>query len=291
MRRIICKNGSNKLVFGETYSPFVLTDCEGLYEVSSDNNYSDNGMLDGATYVGAKLRVRNIVLTVKDKSEHGSNRNLLYNVFKPKTLSTLTYEESDNGFEVKRSIDYYVESIVNNGSGSGNRTTTISLLCLDPNFSDTSYTNVTMTGWDSKFTFPHVFKSEEFASKIKEKLISFNNESTIDKLGMQITLKAEGSVKNPKILSISDDSYIQLGTDSKPLNLIYGDEVEIYTETNNKNVYLIRDGVKSNINEYIEEGSKYIQLVAGENVIRYFAKDGEDNLLVSIRFKCKFIGV
>ena len=291
MRRIICKNGNDYLIFGESYSPFVLLEATGLYEVSAEVYQTENSMLDGSTYIGSNVKARNIVLTVSNKNLHGANRQRLYDVFKPKTLCTLIYEESDGSFNEKRSIDYYVESIVNDGVGNSNRTTTISLICPDSYFSDTSDTNVTMTGWDGLFTFPHAFRSEQFATKRKDKLMVINNASTSDFVGMEISIKAEGNALNPKVLNVTQDAYIKVGTSLKPLNMVYGDEVIISTLQNNKNVYFVHDGVKTIINEYVEEGSNYIQLLGGDNTIRYFADEGEDNLLVSIKFRQKYLGV
>ena len=62
-------------------------------------------------------------------------------------------------------------------------------------------------------------------------------------------------------------------------------------ETNNKAVYLVRDGVKQEINEYLDEDSDFIQLQHGTNTIRYTADAGEDYLNVTVSYRFRYLGV
>lgn len=292
-RKITCVNNSNmSIILGDEFNPFLLTDVDGLYQVDVNVATNDNGMLDGSSYVGSLIKERNIVLTIKDKTEHASNRNFLYLMFKPKSKGTLTYYEKDGDYKVERSIEYYVESVDITGS-KNTRTSTISLICNDPYFTDKSDTEVSMTAWDSAFEFEHEFleEGEEFATLTVQKMVEIDNESSFDSLGIEITIDVEGTVINPRVYHLESNSYIQIGTDSNPFTMEYGDELIISTVQNNKNVYLVRDGVKTNINEYIDENSTYIQLISGTNTISYTASDGEDNMRVMIKYKNKYLGV
>lgn len=288
-RKITCRNGANYIEFGNTYDPFVLISAEGIYTYDFNVNTKSNSMTDGATYVGSTASQRNIVLTVGSKENHGANRTKLYEVFKPRQLCEFIYEEEDGDFYEKRVISYYVEKIENDGTGN-HRLTTISLICPDPYFSDAFDTDLAMTSWISNFSFPHVFKAEPFANKKKEKLLVISNYSSVENIGMVITITAEGTARNPKVYHIESDSYIQIGTSSKPFEMAYGDTLIISTLKDDKNAYLIRDGIKTSVNEYIDESSTYIQLLPDSNTIRYYA-DGEDNLLVSVKFRQKYLGV
>lgn len=60
---------------------------------------------------------------------------------------------------------------------------------------------------------------------------------------------------------------------------------------NNKAVYLVRDGVKQEINEYLDEDSDFIQLQHGTNTIRYTADAGEDYLNVTVSYRFRYLGV
>ena len=77
MRRIICKNGNDYLIFGESYSPFVLLEATGLYEVSAEVYQTENSMLDGQTYIGSNVKARDNVLTVLNKKLNSAKRQRL----------------------------------------------------------------------------------------------------------------------------------------------------------------------------------------------------------------------
>lgn len=162
--------------FSDTFSPFLLEDCDGIYTVKNTVTTSENTMTDGSTYQGSTTQMRNIVLTLRDhpKADHQENRSLLYNLFKPKSPGTLVYLENDKA--ESRSIEYYVESIDIDGANRA-RQATISLLCPDPFFVAPSDITVTMAGWISYFEFAHEFppEGEEFEARVEEKLKTIDN--------------------------------------------------------------------------------------------------------------------
>ena len=69
-----------------------------------------------------------------------------------------------------------------------------------------------------------------------------------------------------------------------------GDVVIITTAVNNKHVYLIRGETKTEVNEFVTEESKYIQLMRGHNNIGYTAELGEEYLSVTIQYRMKYSG-
>lgn len=289
MRKIICTNEDNvSLNFGDTFSPFLLLNCDGIYSVDNNVSTSANIMIDGSTYLGTVTRMRNIVLTLADKNNHMFNRNLLYQLFKPKSPGTFTYIEDGD----VKAIDYYVESI-SIDSVKRVRTATISLLCPDPFFKDLEDIKVLMAGWENGFIFPHEFiaSGEALGTRLTEKLKEIPNESAADNIGITAILTAEGNVTNPGIFHVETNSIIKVGTTLKPLNLINGEKVIITTSTNNKNVYLESNGETTVINEYLDETSDFFQLQHGKNSLRYSADVGEDYLSVEIRFRYRYLGV
>lgn len=294
MRRITCTNITDNVsvVFGNTFSPFLLQDVEGIYSIDVNINSSDNAMLDGATVIGTYIKPRNIVLTIADREEYGKHRNLLYLLFKPKTEGVFIYEEIDGDFSERREINYCVEKIEQDSSGHV-RQSVISLLCPDPFFKAQEDTLVTMAGWESMFEFPHQYLKvgEEIAVRVTRQLVEIQNDSSADMIGMTITMEAIQPVTNPRMYHVESDYYIQLGDDNNEFVMQNGDQVIIVTESNNKNAYLIRNGVKSIINEYISDESEYIQLTHGKNLLRYSAKKGEEYLSVNIKFRRKYQGV
>jgi phage-related protein len=292
-RIIICTNEDGMEVrFTNTFTPWLLEDCDGIYSVTNTVSTSENTMTDGATYQGSTTQMRNIILTLRDhpKSNHQENRSLLYNVFKPKSAGTLNYLENVN--TERRSIDYYVESIDIDAVNRARRAT-ISLICPDPFFVAPNDITVTMAGWEPQFEWDHEFleDGEEFETRVEEKLKFIDNTSAADNIGMQIRIEAAGTVTNPSIYHVEQGEQITVGTSGKPLTLINGDILEITTGTNNKHVYLTHEGEKQEINEYLSENSEFIQIQKGTNTIGYSAESGETYMTVEISYRYRYLGV
>ena len=288
-RTITCSNNDGvSIIFGEQkLSPFLLVDAEGCYEAANNVTISQNTMADGGAYQGTVARIRNIVLTLKDKDDHVNNRNLLHSLFKSGEEGTLVFSEDPN----IRKCTYYVES-VNSSGQNGARTYTVSLLCPDPFFYAMDDVTLYMAAWVAQFEFPHQFTSlgEELGYRSAQRLQQIKNENAADDIGMEILITANGSVTNPSVTRVESNESIEIGTAEKPLTMAVGDQLLITTANNNKHVYLISGGVTTEINEYLSEDSVFIQLMRGFNSIGYDADSGFDNMVVKITYRMKYAG-
>lgn len=290
-RKITCINEDNiSIVLTDQFSPWLLERCDGIYEVQNTVAMSANTMTDGSTYQGSTAAMRNIILTLRDRPEadHKKNRSVLYSIFKPKSPGIFMYEENE---DVKQ-IEYYVEDIQIDSEMRA-RQATISLLCPSPFFVDLQDISVQMAGWVQNFQWQHEFlaEGEEFGYRTAERLKTIENESAADHVGLTITIEAAGSAANPTITHVEQGESITVGTVGNPLNLIAGDKVIITTHTNNKHVYLERNGVRTEINEYLSEESEFLQLMHGINTFGYEAASGENYLTVTISFRYHYLGV
>lgn len=291
MRTITCKNKNGISVeFGSTFSPFLLEDCDGIYTVKNNVALSESDMLDGATYLGSKTKSRNIVLTLRDHpmSDHRENRALLYSLFEPDSVGTMVYTE--NG--VSREAEYYVEDIVVDGRARA-RQAVVSLICPDPFFYALNDMRVIIAGWEALWTFPHEFTSagEEFATRMSEKLRTITNTDAAGNIGLVITITAQGNVINPSITHVEKAESIKVGTEVMPLEMVNGDQLVITTEAGNKHIYLTRNGIKTEINEYMSVDSVFIQLANGKNTIGYNAESGSEYMAVELSYRYKYLGV
>lgn len=290
-RKIRCTNENNlSLVFTDTFTPWLLEKCEGIYLVKNNVATSENTMTDGSTYQGSTTSMRNIVLTLRDSpyADHRENRQLLYSLFKAKSPGVFTYIEG----EQTRQIDYYVES-VDIDSHKNSRRATVSLLCPDPFFVDLEDISIQMAGWVSAFEWQHQFPAagEEFGYRTSESLKTIENDSAADHIGLTITIEAAGPASNPVITHVEQGESISVGTETNPMELIAGDVIQITTHTNNKHAYLIRNGVKTEVNEYLSEDSEFLQIMSGSNTFGYNADSGKSYLSVSIAFRYRYPGV
>ena len=290
-RKITCENENGiKLEFTDEFTPWLLENCDGIYEVKNNVALSENTMTDGSTYQGSTTMMRNIILTLRDlpETDHEANRRLLYNLFKAKSPGVFTYYEGD----VVKEVSYYVESVIID-SVLRSRRATVSLLCPDPFFTDLDDITVTMSGWVADFQWQHIFTSvgEEFGHRTAELIKTIENESAADHIGITITIEASGPVTSPSVTHVEQGETISVGTDGNPLEMLAGDKLIITTHTNNKHAYLVRDGVKTDVNEYLSEDSEFLQIMSGKNTFGYSAASGESYLSVSIAFRYRYLGV
>ena len=289
-RTIICKNEDGVEVFFDydDTSAFFLESVDGVMSVSNTVTTSENTTVDGSTYQGSTTKERNIVLTAHISRNHVYYRNLLYKCFKPKAAGLLTYTEEDE----RRITDYVVESIEIDEKGVV-RNAVISLICPDPFFKDEEDTIVTMAGWRPCFEWAHEFKEEKepFGERVAEIIKEIENDSAADNIGIEILIEATGAVTNPAIYHTEEAEYIKVGTDNNPLSIGAGEAIRITTGTNEKAVYLVQGEAETEINEYLDEGSDFIQLVHGRNTFTYAADSGRDYMNVTITYRFRYLGV
>jgi hypothetical protein len=286
-RTIICENANgNKMAFDERgFNPFLLVKATGIYDVSNNIHMSNNTMIDGAEYQGTVMQARNIVLVLKDVVNFAQNRDEISVLFAKDSIGKLTVK--DEGHE--RQIEYYVESITSTATPDV-RLTTISLMCPNPFFYDTSDTSVLIANIVSVFEFPHAFleAGEEFSYISDERIKIIENDTAENNVGLTIIFTCSGIVKNPVITKVETMEKLSVGDEEKPFEVLTGDGLVFTTTTGNKNVRLTRDGVTTDINEYLTYDSRFFQLSRGKNTFGYGAEENPDYLSIVIAYRYKY---
>jgi len=280
------KDGISMRFTERDLTPFILVSADGIYDAINNVHVSENTMIDGAQYQGSTAKFRNIVLTLKDDGNFPEDRNILNQLFKENEVGILEF--SENGKNIRK-IEYYVESMKSDGL-YGVRHHIISLICPDPFFYDPNDTTVYMASWVSNFEFEFenpVGETFEFGYQSAERIQNIVNDYAEDNIGMTIRISCSGAVVNPSIIRVESDTHITVGSTAKPLETLVGDVVTITTGTGNKHIYLTRDGVTTEINEYLTEDSEFIQLMRGNNHIGYEADSGEEYMTVAISYRFK----
>ena len=292
-RKISCINENNlQMNFTDKFSPWLLEDCEGIYEVTNKVYTSENTMTDGSTLQGSTTSMRNIILTLRDRPEadHAKNRRELYNLFKAKSPGKFFYYENDG--DQAKTIEYTVESVIID-TAPRSRRATVSLICTDPFFVDPQDIIVNMSGWVPQFTWPHEFPAsgETFGYKVAEQIKTIENESGAEHIGITITVEASGTASGFVMTHVEQGERIAIGTEDEPFTIYAGDRIEITTHKNNKHAYLISGGVRTDINEHLTEDSEFLQIMSGSNTFGYDADVGVEYLSVSISFRYRYPGV
>lgn len=267
------------------FSPFILKSVKDLYTMDNNVYTSQNTMVDGATYQGTVAKQRNLIINVIDKVESGftTNRGLLDEVFKKGEPGTMMIEDWD---EKPRVIDYYVEKMTSTAH-YGVREHAISLICPDPFFYAKNDTVVNIAEWNGAFEFVHEFldEKEEFGWRSQIRMRTIENINTLDNIGMDIRITCTGTVVNPSLTIAETQEHIKIGSTSLPLTIVPGDVLRITTHTGNKHIYLTHEGTTEEINYYLTEDSKFIQLKRGANTLGYDADSGADYMVIRILYK------
>lgn len=292
MRSITCTNSNgNSIVFQDwKFAPFILAHVDGLYSSANEVSVLENAVIDGGDYQGSRSTFRNVLLMVcaRPGTRYAQGlRDELRAVFGKGARGTLTYAEDGS----ERVAEYYTESIT-----PGDRQLyMISLICPDPWLYDPDYTVVQLARHLPLFTFPHVFKAEgePISAEYLDNAIATIDGPSDDPLGMIFRIRAKGEILNPRITNVYRQEHIQVGIEepiSKPMQLVFGDMIEIVTERGKRSVTLTHGGETTKINHYLTDDSTFLMLYKGENVFGYGADEGVENMLLDICYRNRYEG-
>ena len=162
--------------------------------------------------------------------------------------------------------------------------------CLNPFWREEEETKEDIASWVAAWHLPCVIEKDSTKSMIygyraESVIVDCYNEGDVS-TGMRIRFTALGTVKNPILLNVDTEEFIQINATMKT-----GDVIEINTKYGSKGAKLIRDGVETDYFRYIDVDSTFMQLAIGDNMFRYDAASGVNSLEVSIFYSKEFLGV
>lgn len=272
--KIVCENSNGQQLAMGWFPPLWIASVDGLgteYNVYTSKNSGQ----DGENYAGSDAKMRNIVIALDvAKSDYRVQRNRLYSFFQPRSEGTLYYYEGDES----RKIKYYVEKVEPGGDDNDTvRTLTISLICPDPKFYALEEQLTQLATWQGKITWPlSLHNPFVVTTKINTLIGNVYNPSTVP-MGLTIKFMASGTVKNPSLYDVNRQELMKINT-----TMSAGDLIVVTTGDGNKRVTLTRGGVTTNINNLMNYPPKWLKAYQGDNLFRYNADEGIDNLSVSI---------
>lgn len=266
-------------------------DVTGLSDVRS-TIYSASSMgQDGDTLIGTRVEARDIDivghLNTTDPVERQAMRRRLNRVMNPHEGGTLTYEFAGT----KRVIGCIPEnSPVYSRKEKIFEKFSVGLSCLNPYWRDSGAIRTDIATWEPLMEFPEdgleiVDVEWEIAARTESLIANIINAGDVN-TGIEVAFSAYASVRNPEIIDIATGDYIRINTEMEP-----GDTIIVKTGYGVKSVRLIRGGVESNAFRLLDPGSTYLQLVPGDNLIRYNAADGLNSLDVSVKHDNLYLGV
>ncbi len=292
MFKLIFTNSKGESV--ELFSPpYRLIRFDGLGDVSASHSTQKSPYQDGSTLINTTLDSRHpeieLKITGRDKTDLARNRRKLTRAFNPKLGEGILKRVSEDGVHKLKAI---AESIPYYPDGTGNRSRTsqkalINLYCPNPYWQDADTTKNEIAIWRGSFEFPMELLEEGIEMGYREPSLIVNVFNSGDvPCGMKIQFKALATVVNPSLFNVNTREYFKINKTMEA-----GEVVTVTTHFQNKRVELNKNGVISNAFNWIDFQSTFLQLDVGDNLLRYDASSGLDNLEVSIYHTPMYLGV
>lgn len=288
----ITNNSGDSIQFGRH---FLLDGEIDLSALSATVNYA-NSTGDGATYQKTMLDIREfdvpfyIHREILDDWWIEEQRILAYKVFNPKKnpmrLDFVTLAEEE----------YYINANLEGApafiSGEDNSNSfwqngLLQFSANDPFIYENTVRIVDVATWIGTFGFELEIPEEGMEMGYREPSLIVNvlNDGQED-TGMLIRFRALGTLLNPSLVNVNTYEEFKLNT-----SMVGGDLIEVSTYRGRKTITLIRNNERSNIFHTRKLLSKFLQLEVGDNLFRYDAESGLENLEIQILFTPRLIGV
>lgn len=286
-------NGSgDSITFGRHFFLYDHIDLSGL---SATVNYA-NSTADGATYQRTRLEIRefDIPFFIDRKGREDwwieEQRVLAYKVFNPKKNPMRLDFETPAGekYYINANLEgapYFPSEEVNENVFWQDGL--LQFTANDPYIYESATQNVEVATWIGAFEFPLEIPEEGIEMGYRsESLIANVFNGGQESTGMLIRFRALGTVVKPSLINVNTYEEFKLN-----FTMQGGDTIEISTYQGRKTITLIRNNVRSNIFGSRQLLSKFLQLEVGDNLFRYDAEEGIDNLEVQIQFTPRLLGV
>lgn len=267
MYNLILENTyGERLQFSDT-GPFVISDIEGLSPPAASVNLDDMALIDGQKWCGAIVRARTLNISFVIQYDVERNRNASYEVLRVKKPIKIYYKSDLHDVF----IEGYVTS-VNVEHFSIKQICTVSILCPSPYFKSAQEIVNELSVIVKAFHFPFNITAENpipFSYVQRLQNVVIQNNGKVD-TGFIITLYAKGEISNPKIYNYKTGEFIGLN-----LSMETGDEITINTMPGEKTAVLLRDGITTNVFNYIMKNSTWLQLESPESIFVYEIESGD----------------
>lgn len=292
MEKITFINSKGQSVELGNDGPYILTKVEGTGAVNVNIQSQKSPYQDGETYLGNTLEPRSISMEIMilgdNLEEMVRYRHKLLQVFNPKLgQGKLIYQLGNIKREIK-AISELAPVFPHAGDFSDcMQPGLIQLYCLNPYWQDINTTKEEVAIWRGSFEFPLELKEKGIEMGYREPSLIVNilNKGDVA-TGMRIQFKALATVENPSLFNVNTREYFKINKTMEA-----GEVITVTTHFQNKRVELNKNGVISNVFNWIDFQSTFLQLDPGDNLFRYDADEGLDNLEVSIYFNPQYLGV
>lgn len=287
MQQLIYTNSRGQSIEFKNAGPFILTKFDGGTTSATILTSKSPGQ-DGKSYHGSLLEesIKPLegAIVGDDENDLYRKRRILCNILNPKLKGSLTYINDNNSYKIDCVVDAI--PVFKNKVGSLQEFI-VQFFCLKPFWTDMYESKEQVALWVGDFSFDWEIPSTgvELAHRESSRIINLVNLGDVE-CGLKIELTAIASVVNPSILNVNTREFIKVKR-----TLSAGNKLIVNTEFGNKSVEMVQENIVTNVFNYIDLQSTFIQLEPGDNLLGYDAESGIDNLEVSISYLPKYVGV
>lgn len=288
MERLTIKDKLGKKLILSKSHPYLLSQVEGIGV--STNISTMSGAFDGVNITGFNIKEKTIAITgaivSNTKREMQQERAKFISFLNPNKGSFDFVYENDAH---KKKLVGNVHRIDFKESVSRLQKFQIQVLAPFPFWQEEIERKKEVALW-AKDAYFHLVATKEkpivFGHRVSNLICNVFNPGDVE-TGMRIQLKALATVVNPSVLNIYTHDFIKIMQ-----TLEKGDVLEITTYANNKRVVINKaDGTTKNVFNWITLDSEFLQLAVGDNLFRYDAESGLDNLEMTIYYNPATMGV
>lgn len=274
-------------------TPYYILGSVTWGEVSGEHHSYKYVNQIGVYVTGTSLGTREVEVTgwiVADTEAQMTDRKRMLNRFvNPQQLIELSYQKYCLEFLPDSSIKYSTTVVENNEVMCKFK---IVGMAADPLFKDGHENKISAASTKPMFHFPLIINNTTqkpptivFGKREPSLMVNIYNAGSVS-TGMRIILKAQGTLTGPSLVNVYTQDYLKLNK-----TMYAGETVEIDTTTGRKKVVASVNGLELNYFKYRDLDSTWLQLEVGDNLFRYDADTGIDNLEVYIYFSNKYLEV
>lgn len=288
--KIIYENDRGHSVTIRYALPYWLNQVIGLDGSNAMISSSRSVNQDGVTINNVSLPERQIQILGEIKGASKDNlslyRSQLLQAFNPKVMGTLYYEY---GY-TKRKIRVQVGAAPSFAKSQGVYNVLsfiVDLVAPDPYLREYEDSDYILGTYEKGMTFPLTIPEGGIYISNTDLYQTVNAVNAGDEsCGIEVVFKALGEVVNPRLTNDDTGEFIQVNQ-----TLQLGDVLTVTTHFLNKRAILNQGGVETNVFNWIDLDSTFLQLAVGDNNLSFDAYAGLDNLEITIKYTPRYLGV
>lgn len=289
MQKLIYRSETGQEIALSNSRPFILESLENISNSGAIINTSRSAGQDGITIDTVAIKEKLLPLTggivASDLKDLDLKRAMLSSIFNPKYSGELIYTNNS----LTRKIKCSVQDITFQKNVGLMQRFLIQFLCPNPFWMDIYTRKEEIALWIGDFEFPlqiPIDEGIEMGHRQSNLIVNISNVGDVE-CGMKIQFRALATVVNPSLFNVNSRQYIKVNRTLKA-----GELLEITTEFANKRIEMVKEnGLKENVYHWIDVDSEFLQLDRGDNLFRYDAESGIDNLEVAIYHSPLYLGV